>query len=162
MGLSDFSPAQRQYLQQINAKLTVIERHAKREVLELIQRLDAKIQDAQDWLCDYEIDLEVSFWLREDDPGYQEEDDNILVTISEGLKGLPERDFGIEDGINHNEFQHMDGNPLQTEFHCWLYHCLYDHTDLSWEDLLRIGHIWVDMQVVYQHTCAVMEESTRE
>jgi hypothetical protein len=42
---------------------------------------------------------------------------------------------------------------MQGECHCWLYHCLYDHTDLRFDDMLRIGHIWVNMPVIYQHTC---------
>ena len=45
---------------------------------------------------------------------------------------------------------------MQDEFHCWLYHCLYDHTPLGWEALLRIGHIWVNLSVIYQHTAAMM------
>ena len=111
------------------------------------------MHDPADWLFDYEIELEVSCWLREDDPAYQEDHDNILVTLKEYLKGLrnPTQAFGIDDGMNHNECQWGDGHPMQGEFHCWLYHCLYDHTDLWFEDMLRIGHIWVDLKVLYQH-----------
>jgi hypothetical protein len=147
------SPEERQYLQHLNDRLAVIERQVKREALSLITTLEARVHDPADWLFDYEIELEVSFWLREDDPAYQEEDDNILVTLKEYLKGLrnPAHDFGIDDGMNHNEFQWGDGHPMQGEFHCWLYHCLYDHTDLWFEDMLRIGHIWVDLKVLYQH-----------
>ena len=84
--------------------------------------------------------------------------DQLAVSaLKEHLKlqrSLPEP-FGIDDGINHNIFQGMDGHPMQGEFHCWLYHCLYDHTDLWFNDMLRIGHIWVELQVLYQHRCAV-------
>jgi len=45
---------------------------------------------------------------------------------------------------------------MQGECHCWLYHCLYDHTPLVWEDLLRMGHIWVNLSVIYQHTAVVV------
>ena len=57
------------------------------------------------------------------------------MTLKGCLKGLadPEHDFGIDDGIDHNEFQHMDGHTMQGEFHCWLYHFLYDHTDLCFD-----------------------------
>jgi hypothetical protein len=47
---------------------------------------------------------------------------------------------------------------MQGEFHCWLYHCLYYHTGLRWDDLLRIGHIWINMQVRYQHTAHIDEK----
>ena len=157
MEMNALSPDQRQYLQQLNARCMTIERQVTQEALALFAQLDARVQDPEDWLSDYEIELEVRFWLREDDPAYQEGYDNILATRREDLKlqrGLPEH-FGIDDGINHNVFQGMDGHPMQGEFHCWLYHCLYDHTDLWFNDMLSIGHIWVELQVLYQHRCEV-------
>jgi hypothetical protein len=123
MHASELSLAQRQYLQRLNDKLTVIERQAKREALTLITALEARVHDPADWLSDYELELEVSFWLREDDPAFKEDDDNILVTLKESLKLTlkeylkPLRDpadwFGIDDGINHNAFQHRDGHPCR-------------------------------------------------
>ena len=158
MHAQELSSAQRQYLQTINARLAVIEQHVKREARALITQLEVRVQDPVDWLHDYELELDVSFWLREDDPAYQTDDDNILVTLKDYLKGLgdPEH-IGMGDGNNYNKFQWREGHPMQGEFHCWLYHCLYDHTGLPWDDLLRIGHIWVDMRVLYQHTSAVGE-----
>jgi hypothetical protein len=157
MHASELALAQRQYLQRINDKLAVIERHVKREALDLIAQLDARVHNPADWLSDYELELEVSFWLRDDDPAYQEDDDNILVTLKEYLTLLRVPDYacGLDDGINHNAFQQRDGHPMQGEYHCWLYHCLYDHTDLWFDDMLRIGHIWVNMPVIYQHACDV-------
>ena len=158
MHASELSRAQRQYVQRLNEKLAMIERQAKQEALAVIARLDARVHDPDDWLSDYEMELEVSFWLREDDPAFQEDDDNILATLHEDLKVFrdPDDAFGIDDGVNHNIAQYIDGHPMQGECHCWLYHCLYDHTDLWREDLLRIGHIWVNMSVIYQHTSAVV------
>jgi len=157
MEMNALSLAQRQYLQQLNARCMTIERQVTQDARTLFAQLDARVQDPQDWLFDYEVELEVQCWLRGDDPAYQEDDDNILATLKEHLKlqrSLPEP-LGIDDGINHNVFQGIDGHPMQGEFHCWLYHCLYDHTDLWFNDLLRIGHIWVELQVRYQHRCEV-------
>ena len=159
MHASELSLAQLQYLQRLNAQLVVIEQQVKREALDLIAQLDARVHHPDDWLADYELELEVSFWLREDDPAYQEDDDNILVTLKEYLTLLrvPDYDCGLDDGINHNAFQQRDGHPMQGECHCWVYHRLYDHTDLWFDDMLRIGHIWVNMPVIYQHTSVVVE-----
>lgn len=157
MRSSALSLAQRQYLQRLNDQFTVIEQHVKREALALLVHLESKVQDPADWICDYEIELRVQCWLREDDPAYREDDDNILVTLTEYLKPLQDLTdhFGIDDGVNHNEFQFRDGHPMQGEYHCWLYHCLYDHTGLRWKDLLRIGRLWVDLHVIYQHACDI-------
>jgi hypothetical protein len=155
MDLNALSSDQRYQLQRLNDRLAAIEHHIQREATILNTQLQARVQDPADWLSDYEIELEVTFWLREDDPAYQEDDDNILATLRERLKGCAQHDFGIDDRINHNAFQQMDGHPMQGEVHCWLYHRLYGHTDLWFDDMLRIGRIWVDIQVWYQHTCEV-------
>ena len=152
----DLSPEQMLQLQQLNDRLATIEKQVKREAMNLNTQLRVRIHDLADWLMDYEIELEITFQLREDDPAYRDDDDNILATLREMLKDCDQDDFGIDDGINHNDiFQHIDGHPMQEEFHCWLYHCLYDHTNLWFDDMLRIGSIWVDIQVWYQHNYEV-------
>jgi len=152
MEIGELSPSQRQSLQQLNNRFMAIEHHVRQEALALIAQLDARVQDPQDWLVDYEIELEVQCWLREDDPAYQEHDDNILVTFNEYLKSLRDpQHTGIANGYNWNKFQYREGYPMQGEFHCWLYHRLYDHSHLQWDNLLRIGRIWVNMPVIYQY-----------
>jgi len=120
--------------------------------------LEARVFNPDDWLSDYELELEVTFWLREDDPAFKEEVDNILATLHESLKRLrhPEDHWGLDDGVNYNIAHAIDGHPMQDELHCWLYHYLYDHTPLTPEGLLRIGHIWVNLSVIYQHTAVVV------
>src|SRR6266545_3962203 len=86
MHFGEISLIQRQYVQHINDRLTVIERHVKREALTVITTLEARVHDPADWLSDYEIELEVTFWLRDDDSAFNEDDDNILVTLKESLK----------------------------------------------------------------------------
>src|SRR5207253_2920638 len=111
MHYGELSLTQRQYVQHINDRLMVIERHVKREALDLIAQLEARVHDPANWLSDYEMELEVTFWLREDDPAFQEDDDNILATLRESLKRLrhPEDRWGLDDGDNHNIAQYIDG-----------------------------------------------------
>ncbi len=141
MHASELARAQRQYLQQINDRLTRIERHAKKEALSLITTLEARVYDPADWLSDYEMELEVTFWLREDDRAFKEDDDNILATLNASLKRLrhPEDSWGLDDGVNHNIAHSIDGHPMQGECHCWLYHCLYDHTPLRGKTCCVLG-----------------------
>jgi hypothetical protein len=74
---------------------------------------------------------------------------NILEELWEGLKSEG-WNFGIADGKNHNEYQHWDHHPMKDEHHCWLYHSLYDHAPLEWINMLRIGSIKINIEVVYQ------------
>ena len=144
----NLSTEQRQFLVQLNEKLVDIEKGIKKECQALIEELEKRIANPDDWLEDYEIVCDITFCLKEDDPEYSENSDNILAELSEHFKSeYPCR--GIADGNNHNETQFWD-HPMKDEHHCWLYHCLYDHTHLGWIDLLRIGTIWVDIHVYYQ------------
>ena len=142
----DLSTEQRQFLVQLNEKLVDIEKGIKKECQSLIEELEKRITDPVDWLEDYEIDCDVSFHLKEDDPDYSERSDNILAQLSQPFKSEFEN-CGIADGVNYNE---LWDHPMKDEHHCWLYHELYDHAGLGWVNVLRIGSIWVDIHVYYQ------------
>ena len=144
----DLSTGQRQFLAQLNNKLADIETGIKKECRGLIDQLEKRINDPNDWLDDYEIDVVITFILKGDDPEYSDRSDNILVELDESVKGEI-WEYGIGDGKNHSEYQHWD-HPMKDEHHCWLYHCLYDHTDLGWINVLRIGSIWVDIKPQFQ------------
>jgi hypothetical protein len=52
---------------------------------------------------------------------------------------------------NHNEFFGKTNHFMKNEYHCWWFHCLYDHNNLEFEDILKIGKIWSDIKVYYQY-----------
>ena len=49
-----------------------------------------------------------------------------------------------------------DWNELPTEHplrhipFCYSMHCIYSHSDLTWEDILQIDTVWIDVKVDYQ------------
>lgn len=59
------------------------------------------------------------------------------------LFGYEKEDMFFTD--NWNEFEHSD-HPLSREFHCYFFHHLYDHTNLAWEDILRIDKILIEVK----------------
>ena len=131
-------------LKKLNCYLQVIENGANAEAGKIKQTLQARLREQEEFLTDYEIDIEVVFFLREDDPDYSEDDDSILVTLH---------------CCDHIGFENTDGNydhntvgGLLPFRHCALFHALYDHIspDLHWSDLLRIGSAWANIKVEYQ------------
>ena len=50
---------------------------------------------------------------------------------------------------NCNEFQFSE-HPLKDQNHCYLLHELYDHTFLSWQDIVDIEEIWVEVILTIQ------------
>ena len=115
--------------------------------------LKERLSHNDPFLSDYEIEVVLDYYLREDDPAYRDDDDNILAKRCYSLKGVAsDGDLWFDDGENHNVFEGWDGHPMKDEHHCWLFHDLYDHSyrdssRLPWKDIMRIGTIWVDIQV---------------
>jgi len=134
----------------LNRRLKDVASHLLSVAGDVTPRLEAKVADPDDPMYDYEIEARIAYQLREDDPDYDEEDDNYLSTRTEYLKHssrLEEEDFG-EPGLPA---------ALLAEPHCWLFHDLYDHSygpelpQLSFQDCLRVGRIFVDVQVWQQY-----------
>jgi hypothetical protein len=139
---------------ELNERLRQIERGLVREARIIGEALSSRVLDNQDWLSDYEVELRIEYYLRESDPAYREDDDNILATYRDSLK-FPRRENyrPLADGRDWNEFQDWSRarHSFWHQHHCWLFHCLYDHELLSWEDIARIGIIWTDLKVIMQH-----------
>jgi hypothetical protein len=144
----DLSEDEKAFLFNLNNKLIDVEVAIKNEVTKLIKIANSKVSDTKDWVDDYEIKCYITFILDENDPDYKEDDDNILHQLWEHC---PHQDWhwGLGDNNNHNEFQHWD-HPMKNEHHCWLYYSLYDQSDLGWSNILRIGSIWLDVNIEYQ------------
>ena len=70
----------------------------------------------------------------------------LLILTFSGSTNYP---WSLED--NHNDFRACKNHSMQNEYHCWWFHCLYDHNHLSWDDMLRIGDFWSDLKVTYQY-----------
>jgi hypothetical protein len=143
----DLLDYQRDFLKSLNSKLMDIESILKHEIQRLVSEGKKRIQNRNDWVQDYEIDCFVTFVLKEDDPGYDGKSDNILVQLWEGDK-YEDWEWGIGDEKNHNEFQNWENHPMKDEFHYWLYRCLY--SKLNWIDIMRIGQVRIDVQIIYQ------------
>lgn len=143
----ELSNFQESFLKSLNIKLIDIESILKHEIQRLVSEGEKRIQNSDDWVQDYEIDCFVVFVLKEDDPGYNEKSDNILAQVWEGDK-YEDWEWGIGDEKNHNEFQNLENHPMKDDFHCWLYRRLY--SKLIWTDIMRIGQVRIDVQIIYQ------------
>jgi hypothetical protein len=147
----DITPEQRKTLMNLNARLMQIEKDLLNESMPKIETLQKRVDDPDDWLEDFECECKLRFSLRTDDLDYDEEDsENVIIELKEYMKGHVRGEFGMADGVNHNEFERWEGHPMREEFHCWLYHCLYDHTHIGWVNMLRIGEVWIDIEFTLQ------------
>jgi hypothetical protein len=149
----DMTREERLCLLYLNKRLFELEKQLKKEALEIIETMKKRVSDENDWISDFEIECTVDFYLREDDPAYSDEEDNFLAEFKEGLcvlKFSHKSLLASEENWNDMSILDMD-HPDQREHHCWFYHQLYDHTDLTWEDMIRIGDVWVNIDLTLQH-----------
>lgn len=155
----EYSDAEIQRLVVLNERLTFIEQVLKCEAEKESQLLKLRVADPSDVLYDYEIDVTMNFVLREDDSEYDEDDDNILTTRHFSVKHLdrdPEQEWGVGDDQDHKETCRKFPGVLNDVRHCYLFHDLYDHSynlemiELSFDQCLRVGQIWFDIEVKKQ------------
>lgn len=152
----DFSSADIDRLVQLNTRLGFLQASLHRVDQEVCAQMRARVADPDDPLDDFEIDVTLSFMLREDDPEIDDDSDNFLTVRHTSMKGDDADAPRLDE-----DFREPPGRfpgRLNTIPHCWLFHDLYDHSyglsqpALSLRDCLRIGRIWVDIGVRHQAT----------
>jgi hypothetical protein len=146
----------------INDKLWEIEKQIRKDVERHFRQCESMVSDGS--IDDWEMSCSICFYLDENDPDFMQDDDNILANLKfdAKLEFQFQEDWGLFDGNNHNEYRRIDGHPLQGEHHCFLFHQLYDHTELDWDDLPRIDSIWVDIKVIHQHFYKLKSHDDKE
>lgn len=135
-------------LREINIELTAIEKRIMKTALRLDANLGKELENDVDEIIDYELDVTIDCYGVDGS-------DYPLCTLEEGLKqcSIDDNNWGLNDGENHNEFQFRENHPMFGEQHCWLFHCLYDHYYLTWEEIASIQNFWIDIKPRYQYRC---------
>jgi hypothetical protein len=142
-------------LRKLNESLRSIGQFSVDVSHELLPVLNAKLEDQQDPMVDYEIDARLAFVLREDDSQYSEVDDNFLTERKFPLKGGAPllTDFTTD----HCDMRHSSVPIWPSEPHCYLYHDLYDHSygltspRLPLSECSRLGRVYIDIIVQQQY-----------
>ena len=144
--------AEKAALSKLNSTLAQVEKQIKKEAQNHVAECEHRLKSGNDpFLEDYEIDVTVTYYIDENDPAYSDDRDNAIAQNEFRLKH-PAQCETFADDTNYNEFP-IDVAEQDREYHCWLFHCLYDHSEpsLAWSDLLRITGMTVDIVVRYQN-----------
>ena len=131
--MGQFTNEQRRKLNSINERLYDLERR----VVPRAKQIDlcAKdIKEAYDHFCE----LLLSFYSK----------DELLMRYGQFMNHIDDY-FYTE---NQNEFRNWPTHEMSGEWHCWFYHCLYDHTDLSWDEILTIDRMEGKLRSWYDYT----------
>jgi hypothetical protein len=137
------------WLDNFNERLKLIGQFLAKETAAIDRQLKLRVTDANDPMMDFELSVELSYYLHDDDSACREDDDNILT--------MCEFDGVFDLMRTSNDWSDVPGN-FGMKNHCWLFHDLYDHeygegrVALPIDDILRIGEIWVEIKPRYQYS----------
>ena len=131
--MGQFTKEQRRKLNSINERLYDLERR----VVSRAKQINISVKDIKEaW--DHECSLLLSFYSK----------DKLLMRYWEYMKLIDDY-FYTE---NQNEFRNWPTHEMSSEWHCWFYHCLYDHTDLNWDEIFAIDKMDGKLRSYYNYT----------
>lgn len=119
-------------------KLLELENIIRQEHKKIKSALAERVSDQEDWLEDFEIDATMTCYIGESDSAYDVCEDNILCVIP---------DYNI---ANERDWNEQLDSRLASDFHCGSFWWLYSAMQTSWDDILRIDSIYLDIKVIYQ------------
>lgn len=131
--MGQFTKEQRRKLNSINERLYDLERR----VVPRAKQIDLCAKDIKE-ACDHFCELLLSFYSK----------DELIMRYEEFMNHIDDY-FYTE---NQNEFRNWPTHEMSGEWHCWFYHCLYDHTDFSWDEILTIDRMDGKLRSWYDYT----------
>ena len=131
--MGKFTKEQRRKLNSINERLYDLERR----IVPRAKQINMSVKDVKEaW--DHECSLLLYFYSK----------DELLMRYRQFMNHIDDY-FYTE---NQNEFENWPTHEMSSEWHCWFYHCLYDHTDLSWDEILTIDRMDGKLRSWYDYT----------
>lgn len=141
-------------LKAINAELIILEKKLLARAIRLDKQLQIEFTDELDEMIDYELEATIECYYGLDEPC-------ILKELLKGVSLANNRlRWGLGDNENHNTFEHRENHPMKDDRHCWLFHCLYDHEGMSWEDIANIKCFFIDIHTRYQYRVLIDTNET--
>ena len=131
--MGQFTQEQRRKLNSINERLYDLERR----VVPRAKQINMSVKDVKE-ACDHFCELLLYFYSK----------DELLMRYRQFMDHIDDY-FYTE---NQNEFRNWPTHEMSGEWHCWFYHCLYDHTDLSWDEILTIDRMDGKLRSWYDYT----------
>ncbi len=114
-----------------------------------------QMQQSGTFVCDYEIEFRLSLWAEKKYANIKELEGNPFFEYNpyvayykkndERHRDVDEHKFWLFEE-NHNEHPEI----FKNQNHCYLFHDLYDHTYLSWQDIVDIEEVWIEVIVIVQ------------
>ncbi len=151
----------------LNEWLREYEKILLAEQLSIEKEIKNGLRGSDTFLVDFETELTLDFYVREDDSFYENNDADkhdwdrhsalmcrikylVASTSSDAINNPGYR--GLGDTKAHNYIRSIDhNNPVYRARHCSLFRELTEHCGVPFKHLIRIGTIWANIEVIYQN-----------
>lgn len=164
------TPEEEQAAFRLNAWLIEWEKDHLKRCVQLKHEMERRVRSGDSWLTGYDIDVEIDFYVRDDDP-YSEAnmhnawhndidcDTAFLFKVTRLVNVFineEEEDYwGIGDNCDHNDVRGSYKEGIYSVRHCATFHELFDHMHLPMKHAGRIGYISIDIIVRHQNGITV-------
>ena len=139
-------------LLKLNETLAQLEKDIRRKLVELKNLFNKDRAKSAIFTTDCEIESVTEFYLKEYDPLFEDDDDNIIYTIKEHPVFRDNTDeialcsTFLADGMDHNCWrEYNDDNLVLSAPCCWFFHDIVEHSHVPLKHFARVGMIWTDI-----------------
>lgn len=164
---TELSPQEIRTALDFNEQLITLEKTLLTESIRLTEEMKLRLQGNDSFLVDYEIELDISFYLRDDDPFSEDnnseandddmDSDAALVCIVHdswgkitALAAANPEFIGFGDKRDYKDKDFVGDCKLSSVRHCAIFRELYDYRGVPMKHMGRIGIIWADFQVLHK------------
>src|SRR5690606_12209527 len=96
---------------------------------------------------DIEVEATIRCAISTNHPDFSADGANIVASLDGSLVA---GSVLSDDSSQTTDYRSSLSNDLDAFPHCWLFHDLYDHHNISWNRMLAIGQIWADVHLIQQ------------
>ncbi len=148
-------------LEHFNERIRKLNTLIIKEFKRLFYEGASRVNDLEDWVKDFDIELEVKFFISEDDPSFDIDGENYIAIHR---KSIPYKSgeiyidyletIGYNNQHNHDSTWHFDGLPniLRRFKHTEILQELYLIQDLSFLEISRIKDIKFEFKMIYKNS----------
>jgi len=165
----EWTPEETRAAINLNVWLIEWEKQLLARLIQISEAMERQVRSGDSWLTDYEIDVTVDLYVRDDDPysyvnmpdswkNDVDSDSSLLCTIKylcedpiSFEEAAKEDYYGIGDLQDHCDFRNYYDDPENQVRECYTFHELCDHLHFPQKHLARIGYISTDIVVRHQN-----------
>ena len=152
-----FSEENVKRLSEINSILQAKSELAYKQAEKLESNIIAEMKNSNPFILDYEIEFLLNFFAEQKYSHVPDLQGNAFFACKPMLFAKADRSETDrkehKDWLyktDHTEIIH-EGHPLYSFRHCYLFHDLIDHTILSYQDIVDIEDIWIEVVLKVQN-----------